>query len=284
MNDLSHEAKSMLAAARSDGVPTPSRRHAIKRAVLVRVATLTTATVGAGAAGATSVASKLVLAGVVAGTVAGGTVGLWKLHAGRQGHALSPAVTVHLPSHRPPAVAKPASLALAPAAAELAPVAPPRARPDLPRAVSRIPGGQRHALEHEVAPPPSLALVPLPVASSSKPPDQPLAREVALLERAQQALHDGTPALALHLLADYDRAFPEGELREERRAIAAIAACQLGTSPSARGQARAFLRDAPASLLRDRVEAACAARLGAAQRQQADDSSMTPPGTGNKAR
>jgi hypothetical protein len=93
--------------------------------------------------------------------------------------------------------------------------------------------------------------------ASPSPAGGMLEGEVAELRRAQEALRSGQPALALRLLAEYDRAYPAGSLREERAAIAAIATCQLDPSPQARARAQAFLRDAPRSLLAKRVRAAC---------------------------
>jgi len=70
-------------------------------------------------------------------------------------------------------------------------------------------------------------------------------------------LRTGQPALALRMLAEYDRAYPAGSLHEERAAIAAIATCQVDPGPQARARAQAFLREAPRSLLANRVRAAC---------------------------
>jgi hypothetical protein len=81
MNDLSREARMLLAVARNVTVPTGHQRHEIKRSVLLRVAALTAASAGAGAAGATSLASKLVLTGMLATAVTGGTYGVWRWRA-----------------------------------------------------------------------------------------------------------------------------------------------------------------------------------------------------------
>ena len=92
-----------------------------------------------------------------------------------------------------------------------------------------------------------------------------LESEVAELERAQEALRSGQPTLALRLLTEYDRAFPNGSLREERAAIAAIATCQAEPGPRAQASAQAFLRESPRSLLSDRVRAACLPQGGGAK-------------------
>jgi hypothetical protein len=89
------------------------------------------------------------------------------------------------------------------------------------------------------------------------PAQETLQSEVSELGRAQEALRSGQPALALRLLTEYDRAFPNGSLHEERAAIAAIATCQVEPGPRAQARAQAFLRESPRALLSDRVRAAC---------------------------
>jgi hypothetical protein len=93
-------------------------------------------------------------------------------------------------------------------------------------------------------------------AEAAPAPDQ-LNAEVEVLKRARDELRRGRPAQALVALAEYDRRFSSGVLAEERHAIAAIAGCQAAPGPAARAQAQAFLRQAPASPLRERVVEAC---------------------------
>ncbi len=123
-------------------------------------------------------------------------------------------------------------------------------------------------------PPPALA--PSPTESQARKPDKPrrlagpvsrdgerlaaedqLDGEVAVLKRAREELRLGRPAQALEALREYDRRFGKGVLDEERRAMAAIAACQAHPGPSARAQAQAFMRSSPNSPLRNRVRVAC---------------------------
>jgi hypothetical protein len=57
-----------------------------------------------------------------------------------------------------------------------------------------------------------------------------LAAELALLQRARVALRDGRPDEALALLDQHARQYPEGQLVDERRVLAA----EAGRSPTAR--------------------------------------------------
>lgn len=85
--------------------------------------------------------------------------------------------------------------------------------------------------------------------------------EVALLARAQRALREGQSAEALALAQQHARAFPDGELHQERDGVAALARCMLDLSEPerarARAQARVFLERAPSSPLAARVRKLC---------------------------
>lgn len=63
-----------------------------------------------------------------------------------------------------------------------------------------------------------------------------LAEEVALLARAETALHRGKPALALEILNEHERRFGVGLLAEERIAARAQALCALGRTAAADAQ------------------------------------------------
>jgi len=84
-----------------------------------------------------------------------------------------------------------------------------------------------------------------------------VAGEIALLNDAQRALAGGQPDRALALLDRHARQFPRGSLSEERAAARIIALCALGRVTTARAEAAAFVRRAPASPLAERVQAAC---------------------------
>lgn len=80
------------------------------------------------------------------------------------------------------------------------------------------------------------------------PKDMPaLDAELALLLGAREALGGGAPAGALARLAEHERAFPDGHLREERMLLQAQAQCELGRRDAARATAAALVRAFPES-------------------------------------
>ncbi|HET7540075.1 MAG TPA: hypothetical protein VFK05_09385 [Polyangiaceae bacterium] len=102
--------------------------------------------------------------------------------------------------------------------------------------------------------------LPLPVAAakpspSTRPTEDRLAQEVALLARATSSLHAGHPAEALKVLDEYQHRFPKGLLTEERRAAKAQALCALGRQSEAEGE---LARLTPHSLAAARAKQFCA--------------------------
>lgn len=139
-------------------------------------------------------------------------------------------------------------------------------------------------LARRPAPPPAPSAPPPPVAAPvvvpSEPPVAPqlmaaespapqsrvaaaprgdardrLGREVALLSRATSALHAGRAEAALKVLAEHQRRFPDGSLREERYAAKAQALCALGRLNEARAELAHLPAHSPAAAS---VEQACA--------------------------
>lgn len=92
-----------------------------------------------------------------------------------------------------------------------------------------------------------------PAASSA----DTLTEELRALERVRTAISIGRPAQALAELADVERKFPHGMLREEREALRVIALCDAGRTSEGSSAARAFLAAHPRSALADRVRNAC---------------------------
>jgi len=88
----------------------------------------------------------------------------------------------------------------------------------------------RSSNERPSAPPVQVRDTPEP------PPRDRLSREVALLSRATSALHAGDAAAALKALEEHQRKFPNGALREERRAAKALALCALGRFSEGRSE------------------------------------------------
>ena len=81
-----------------------------------------------------------------------------------------------------------------------------------------------------------------------------LAEEVALLSRAETALHSGRPQLALEALKEHERKFSNGLLKEERIAARVQALCALGRNAEANAQ---LAQLSPKSLHGERSRQAC---------------------------
>jgi hypothetical protein len=202
------------------------------------------------AAGSLGVASGLVLLAL------GGSVGFW---LGRDGaHELA----------ANGAVAAPRTLASSPRAG---------IAPSSPSVIAKAESAEAAIIELAPVEPATVEPAPVePMASSSTPANEghhrgtpvrpratrkalapnPLNDELALLRRVERALRNADPALAVALLAELDERFPDSRLVEERLAARRIADCRLG-SGDALAQARAFLREHPASVYRQRVQLAC---------------------------
>ena len=249
MNDLGHEARTILEAARGAESLSRENRARIKRGVLLRVAVVGAASTVTGGAVAMSVATKITLAVVTVAALGGGSMAVrtWK------GRTAEPpaAVRAHATPTRAPALAPGAPPAEAePSAVPTEPEVrldprPENRRRDSVRTVSRRP-------EISGAPIADIAPVPAPAPGLDS-----LDPELTVLRLAQEDLHAGLPARALRRLVEYDRRFGKGALEEERRAIAAIALCSVRPGPAARAQSQRFLQSAPDSPLAARVRAAC---------------------------
>ncbi len=84
-----------------------------------------------------------------------------------------------------------------------------------------------------------------------------LQKEVALLRSAQRWLRQNEPAQALEILGLHSYWYPNGLLRQERRAARAIALCQLGRIKEGRKEAKLLLAESPRSPLWPRVRRSC---------------------------
>jgi hypothetical protein len=246
MNDLGPEARSILATARGAEPLTREDRARLKRGVLLRVAVLGAASTTTTGAAAMSVATKVTLTVLTVAALGGGSVSLWAWK-GRTADPPAKAERTHAKAHKP---------AVAPAAVveTIAPepgmnlevkleVQPELRRREALRGVSRRP---------EISDTPAAMIAPTPA-----PALDPLNPELTVLRQAQEDLRAGFPAQALRRLTDYDHRFGKGALEEERRAVAAIAYCQLDPGPAAKAQAERFVQTAPQSPLVERVRSAC---------------------------
>lgn len=102
------------------------------------------------------------------------------------------------------------------------------------------------------------AAVPGDSREPAAPAAADLARELALLRGAAEALRAGQAAEALAQAETYLQAHPAGAFVPEARLHRAQALCLLGRVDEARAAGAAFQRDLPESPLRARVAAVCA--------------------------
>jgi hypothetical protein len=129
--------------------------------------------------------------------------------------------------------------------------------PPAPRALTAPPS----ALPPISEAPSSLEDVPLPLDSSntvgkrrSPPAVDAEAAELRLLQRARAAVARGEFETALAHIADYQRRFPAGNLREECEALRVKSLTELGRNDQARRAAEGFREQFPRSVLRRRIE------------------------------
>jgi hypothetical protein len=121
----------------------------------------------------------------------------------------------------------------------------------------------RAADPHLARPTPAAASEPTPAvaeAEQSPAPEAPshhLAEELRLMRAASAALSKNDIPRTLNLLADHAERFPDGALREERRALRVISLCKQGRSHFALVERDEFLSSSPRSPLTARVREAC---------------------------
>jgi hypothetical protein len=95
----------------------------------------------------------------------------------------------------------------------------------------------------------------VPAGTSSRTAfEDTLDRERALIERARTALYRGSDETALRYLDQCERAFPHGQLAEEREALWIQSAFGAAKYDAARERGRAFARQYPHSLMLPAIE------------------------------
>ncbi len=99
-------------------------------------------------------------------------------------------------------------------------------------------------------------------ASPSAAAEGGLSAELALLDRAREALASGDAAGALAATRTHGRRFPHGALAPERESLAIAALCALGRRDAARSRAQRFLEQHPTSPLAPAVRASCGGSAG----------------------
>jgi hypothetical protein len=247
MKNLDARAKAIIEAARNGDCPTHADRERIRRQVAVQIAAGAVAASSVAVAGTMSATAKVGLIVATVALVGGGSVGVvkvWHAHsapAGALPHVVRKSADTRAVKTQPvatmPALTEPGAVAPA-----TVPALVPQAASDSRQSRNERPRKRAY-----------------PTGADSEPRNSldSLNAEVDLLARAREELRLGKPRRALDALAEYDRRFGVGALREERRAIAAIATCQAEPGPDSRAQAEAFIRSAPSSPLAERVRETC---------------------------
>jgi len=247
MNELSFEAKALIADARGADGPSPENRARVKRALVASMVGAT-ATFGAGASVAAT-GLPAVAAGKSALTA--GTVALWLgMGAGLGTLASAPALVVQLVGGEPQRAAVVEQRAPTRAPESRTTSAEPRAAAPTEAAPS-APSDQHQRAEAPAPVAPSASVSPAPAPST-------LASETRLLEAAQRELASGRAASALSLLDEHARRFPGGALSEERIAARVLSLCALGRHEAARQAANSFVAASPRSPLIPRLRGSCA--------------------------
>lgn len=222
--------KEMLNRARRGWSPGAADAARVRRAIDGAVAAPAPSAPPLRRAGASVWLRQVLLAGAFA--AAGAGVGYW---AGRQAERRQAMVR---PVAGPPALGPAAPAAMPPPSPTLAPAGPPVTAPLA--AHHRADGARRRPAEQ-------------PEGS----PAESLAAELRALRNIERALRDGNPGLATAFLDQLDREVPDGQMREERAALRAIARCARGSQPFGVNLAQDFAAAYPASAYRARVEQAC---------------------------
>lgn len=106
-----------------------------------------------------------------------------------------------------------------------------------------------------VRPPPA---TPDPPRGSDEPTQPTFYEELSYVRRAQAALGDGNPALALGLMQSLDEIQTHGALLAERTVTRVLALCALGRTEEATQIARRVISESPNQLYTSRLRASCA--------------------------
>lgn len=109
-------------------------------------------------------------------------------------------------------------------------------------------------VRNEPSPEPRKLEEPTP-PSRRTPAEDATGLELAVLQRARAAVAKQEFSAALELIADHQRRFPRGKLREEREALRVKALAGLGRTDEAQRAAERFRERFPNSVLSPRIEA-----------------------------
>lgn len=105
-----------------------------------------------------------------------------------------------------------------------------------------------------ISPPKPVSSGTVSSAAPRPSPEETYAQELALLQRARASLAKGDATAALAAIAEHQRRFSGGRLREEREALRVKALTSLGRSDEARRAAERFKTEFPRSVLSSSIE------------------------------
>jgi hypothetical protein len=253
--DAEELRSSLVRHARADAAPP----HAVRR-TLRRVAVSLSGAIGIGATTATATAGK------VSGLMVSTLVVKWAIVGATAGAvAIGIASRATRPHDAPPAPATVPAPQLEPAGRAPLSEGPPAVAPEealevgIPqpdtRGASGARGARRSTETEAIGEAAAPEVLPRPVPAPVLTPPANLARELALLEEARNAMVQGRPAAALGTLAVYDKEFAAGKMSSEATALRVEALVKAGLRDEGRAVARAFLAKYPRSPLVDRVRA-----------------------------
>ncbi len=213
MSELSPELEELVLACKGAGLPTEADSERILAALRVRLGDAAVLGAEATQAAATPASSGFLLGKVSAISLAGLALlgGIWFFAARNHREALNaPNMSTSV-------------AATLPATIPLASHEVPSGTPTSPNAVAT---GVAAVENSDSVPADS-------TTSVLRHSRDRLAEEVSLISRAEMALHNGKPGVALNVLSEHERRFGNGLLREERIAARVQALCALGRKTEA---------------------------------------------------
>ncbi len=267
MNDLSDDARRLIAAARDAHDATPQARARGDAAVRVALAMHgmtdlpplgpppAPAPAGAETAPAATSAGlglKIGLGASAAAVLAASVLVAYQPAPGAgRSSAKSSAAVVQKPAAAAPAGARMPASAPATTAVD----------PALGIAAPALGGGASIARPARNEPASRRMLAHRATARARSGPETPvtIAAEVRLISTANGLILASRYDEALRVLDTHAQRFPRGALREERSALRVLSLCGTAANGQAQRERARFLRRSPQSVLTERVRAACAA-------------------------
>jgi hypothetical protein len=234
MSELSQELQELVLACKAANLPTEADSARVLAGLRTCLGDAAVLGAKASQVAASSTSSGLLLGKVSAVSLAGLALvgGIWFFTARNHLEAPSEANSA-------------SSVAAAPVEMISQPIPPPAAAANASNSEAAA------AVDHNDAPGNAEPRQQLPSTRHSR---DKLAEEVALLSRAELALHSGKPAAALEVLNEHERQFGNGILAEERTAARIQALCALGRKAEADAQ---LARLSPKSLHGAQAGKAC---------------------------